>query len=269
MAIDEQAILGFFTIPGKVAIVTGAGSGLGEATSKLFAQAGAKVVVSDLVGDEAKRVADEIVAAGGEAIAVTCDVSQEDQVQAMTKLAVDTFGGLDILVNNAAYRPKADFFEMSVETWDHMHNVNTRGTFLCSREAVKVMRKQGKERGGSIVNVSTIGTAHPTIFNNVHYDSSKGGINQITKSMAAEFAADGIRINAIMPNGMMSAGVKKMHADPSYNFPFKGPITMPGRTPLGLCEPIDQATTILFLVSSAAHYMTGHIMAVDGGYLVG
>lgn len=269
MAIDEKAILGFFTIPDKVAIVTGAGSGLGEAASKLFAQAGAKVVASDLVGEEAQRVANEIVEAGGEAIAVTCDVSQEDQVKAMTSKAVDTYGGLDILINNAAYRPKADFFEMSVDTWDHMHNVNTRGTFMCSREAVLVMRKQGKERGGAIVNVSTIGTAHPTIFNNVHYDSSKGGINQITKSMASEFAEDGIRINAIMPNGMMSAGVKKMQSDPSYNFPFRGPITMPGRTPLGTCEPVDQALALLFLVSPASSYITGTIMAVDGGYLVG
>jgi NAD(P)-dependent dehydrogenase (short-subunit alcohol dehydrogenase family) len=214
-------------------------------------------------------VVKEITDAGGEAIAATCDVSEEDQVQAMVKATCDAFGGVDILVNNAAYRPKADFFEMSVWDWDKMHAVNTRGTFLCSREVVKVMRAQGKERGGAIVNISTIGTALPTIVNNVHYDSSKAGINSITKSMASEFAADGIRINAVMPGGVDSEGSRKMRADPGFNLPMKGPITMPGRLLLGMAQPIELASAIMFLCSPASSYMTGHIMAVDGGYLVG
>ena len=269
MTIAQDVINSLFTIPGKVAIVTGSGSGIGEATATLMAQAGAKVVVADLIEPEAQRVADAIVAAGGEAIAVKADVSDESAVKAMTARAVECFGGIDILVNNAAYRPKADFFEMAVEDWDKMHAVNTRGTFLCMREAIKIMRAQGKERGGAIVNVSTIGTALPTITNNVHYDSSKGGVNSITKSTASEFAVDGIRINAVMPGGVDSAGSRKMRADPSFNLPMKGPITMPGRLLLGVAQPIELASAILFLASPASSYMTGHIMAVDGGYLVG
>lgn len=269
MPINQDVINSLYAIPGKVAIITGAGSGIGRATAKLMADAGAKVVVADLVGDSAEAVVKEITDAGGEAIAATCDVSEEDQVQAMVARTVEAFGGVDILVNNAAYRPKADFFEMSVWDWDKMHAVNTRGTFLCSREVVKVMRRQGKERGGAIVNISTIGTALPTIVNNVHYDSSKAGINSITKSMASEFAVEGIRINAVMPNGVDTEGTRRMREDPSFNFVPKGPVMMPGRTPLGMCQPLQQASAILFLCSPAASYMTGHIMAVDGGYLVG
>lgn len=269
MPVSQDIINNLYAVPGKVAIVTGGGSGIGEATSKLFAHAGASVVVADLVEEQAQRVADEIVAVGGEAIAVTVDVSEEAEVKAMTACAVEAFGGIDILVNNAAYRPKADFFEMSVSDWDRMHAVNTRGTFLCSREAVLVMRQQGKERGGAIVNLSTIGTALPTIVNNVHYDSSKAGINSITKSMATEFAADGIRINAVMPGGVNTGGARRMREDPSQHFEMRGPITMPGRLLLGVAEPIQLASAILFLASPAASYMTGHIMPVDGGYLVG
>jgi NAD(P)-dependent dehydrogenase (short-subunit alcohol dehydrogenase family) len=269
MSINQDVINSLYAIPGKVAIITGAGSGIGRATAKLMANAGAKVVVADLVPDSAAAVVKEITDAGGEAIAATCDVSEEGQVQAMVAKAVESFGGVDILVNNAAYRPKADFFEMSVWDWDKMHAVNTRGTFLCSREVVKVMLAQGKERGGAIVNLSTIGTALPTILNNVHYDSSKAGINSITKSMASEFAVEGIRINAVMPGGVNTEGSQKMRADPSFNLPMKGPIMMPGRVLLGMAEPIQLASAIMFLCSPASSYMTGHIMAVDGGYLVG
>ena len=269
MAIDTQTIFSLFTIPDKVAIVTGAGSGIGEATARLMAHAGARIAVADLVPEQAERVAADIVAEGGEAWAVACDVSEETQVKAMVETVVGAFGGIDILINNAAYRPKADFFEMPVDEWDKMHAVNTRGTFLCMRETIRVMQRQGKERGGAIVNISTIGTALPTIVNNVHYDSSKAGVNSITKSTASEFAADGIRINAVMPGGVDTAGSRRMRSDPSQQMVMRGPITMPGRMLLGTAEPIQLASAILFLASPASSYMTGHIMAVDGGYLVG
>jgi NAD(P)-dependent dehydrogenase (short-subunit alcohol dehydrogenase family) len=270
MPISQDVLFSLFAIPGKVAIVTGSASGVGEATAKLMAQAGAKVVVADLDTDGAKRVADLIVADGGEAVPATVDIAEEAQVRDMVATAVDAFGGIDILVNNAAYRPKAGFMEMDVATWDKMHAVNTRGTFLCMRETIKVMQAQGKERGGAIINISTIGTAHPTIFSNTHYDSSKAGINSLTKTSAAEFAPDGIRINAVMPGGVDTAGSRKMRAAQA-EITFSGPIAIGGgaRMLLGMAEPIQLASTILFLASPASSYMTGHIMAVDGGYLVG
>lgn len=268
MPVSQEVLFSLFAVPDKVAIVTGAASGIGRVTAGLMAHAGAKVVVADLDLDGAKAVADAIVAEGGEAVAVAVDISDEAQVQALAARAEEAFGGIDILVNNAAYRPKAGFMEMSVETWDRMHAVNTRGTFLCMREAIKVMRRNGSERGGAIVNISTIGTAHPTIFNNTHYDSSKAGVNSITKTSAAEFAADGIRVNAIMPGGVDTEGSRKMRGlQPEIS--MSGPITIPGRLILGLAQPIQLASAILFLASPASSYMTGHIMAVDGGYLVG
>lgn len=137
-------------------------------------------MVADLIEGDGQRVAHDIVSEGGEALAVPCDISDEASVQALVREAIAAFGGIDILVNIVAYRPKADFFDMPIEEWDRAHAVNTRGTFLCMREAIKVMRGQGKERGGAIVNISTIGTHLPTIVNNVHYDSSKAGVNSIT-----------------------------------------------------------------------------------------
>jgi NAD(P)-dependent dehydrogenase (short-subunit alcohol dehydrogenase family) len=268
MPISDSVLRSLFSVPDKVAIVTGAASGIGKATARLMADAGAKVVIADLDLAGAEAVATDIVAGGGEAIGVAADVAEEEQVLAMTARAVEAFGGVDILVNNAAYRPKADFMEMTVETWDKMHAVNARGTFLCMRATIKVMREQGKERGGAIVNISTIGAAHPTIFNNTHYDSSKSAVNGITRTAAAEFAGDGIRINAIMPGGVDTEGSRRMR-EGGMGFDPKGPIMMPGRLLLGSAQPIQLASAILFLASPASSYMTGHIMAVDGGYLVG
>lgn len=268
MPISNSKLRDLFAVPDKVAIVTGGGSGIGKATCKLLADAGAKVAVSDVNLAAAESVAAEIVATGGEALAVGVDVAEEDQVQAMAAKVVDVFGGIDILVNNAAYRRKADFMAMSVADWDVMHAINARGSFLCMREAIRVMQKQGKERGGAIVNISTVGAAHPTVYWNVHYDASKCAVIGLTQSTAAEFAADGIRVNAVMPGGVDTEGSRGMRSDNSGFVP-KGPIMMPGRMLLGTAQPIQLASAILFLVSPASSYMTGHTMAVDGGYLVG
>lgn len=268
MPVRSEKLEALFAIPGKVAIVTGAASGIGKATAHLMADAGAKIIIADLDHTAAETVAARIVADGGEALAVAVDISQECQVQDMLEQAVTAFGGIDILVNNAAYRPKAGFLDMSVETWDKMHEINTRGTFLCMREAIKLMRFQGAGRGGAIVNISTIGAAHPTIFNNTHYDSSKSAVNGITRTAAAEFAPDGIRINAIMPGGVDTEGSRQMRKGTATVAPT-GPIMIPGRMLLGVATPMQLASAILFLASPASSFMTGHIMAVDGGYLVG
>jgi len=261
----DKTLRSLFGLEGRVAIVTGAASGIGRETARLFADVGAKTVVADLNGAGAEVEAEAVRNAGGEAIAMQVDISDEPSVQRMVGKATETFGGLDILVNNAAYRPKADFMEMTVEQWDHMHHVNTRGTFLCMREAIRQMRSQG--RGGAIVNVSTIGTIIPTITRNTHYDSSKGGINAMTRTAAYEFGPDGIRINAILPNAVDTPGSRASRASGAT---MRGPMAAGlARLPLGrMAAPIDMASVILFLASPASSYITGQLLAVDGGFTV-
>jgi len=160
---------------------------------------------------------------------------------------------------------KAEFLEMSVETWDKMHAVNARGTFLCMREAIRQMQRQG--RGGAIVNVSTIGTVIPTIMANTHYDSSKGGVNAMTRTAAYEFAGDRIRINAVLPNAVDTPGSRGSRAG---GFTARGPMSAGlARLPLGrLADPSEMASVILFLCGKGSGYMTGQLLNVDGGFTV-
>jgi NAD(P)-dependent dehydrogenase (short-subunit alcohol dehydrogenase family) len=252
-----KAALGPFRLDGKVAVITGAASGLGRATARLFAQVGASVVVADLNLAGASAVAAEI----GDALAVEMDVANEASVQAGFALTAARFGGADILVNNAAYRAKAATMSMPVEEWDRMHAVNARGTFLCLRAAVAQMRQRG---GGSVVNISSMSAQHPTIFPNMHYDSSKAGIDAITRLAALEFAGDGIRVNSVLPGGMDTGGGANIRAAQPA---MAGPAMMPGRNPLGrIADPIEVARAVLFLASPAASYITGVELLVDGGF---
>lgn len=247
-----------FGLEGKTAIVTGAGSGIGRATANLFTKVGAKVLFVDIVEDDVKTAAADV----GADYAV-CDISDETQVRATFGTARELFGGVDVLANVAAYRRKADTMAMPASEWDIMHAVTARGTFLMMREAIKIMQKQAS--GGSIVNVSSVSAAHPTIFNNMHYDSAKAGVDAMTRAAAIEFAEHGIRVNSIRPGGTASGGASRMGEE----LPVRGPITGAGRLALGrVSEPIEQARAILFLASPASSYITGHHLTVDGGYSV-
>lgn len=255
---SSSSALSVFGLEGKTAIVTGAGSGIGRATAALFADVGARVLFVDVVEDAVREAAE----AAGASYAV-CDIADEAQVATTFAKARALFGKLDVLANVAAYRRKADTMTMPASEWDIMHAVTTRGTFLMMREAIKIMREQ--ESGGAIVNVSSVSAAHPTIFNNTHYDSAKAGVDAMTRAAAVEFAEHKIRINSIQPGGTASGGSKKMGEE----LPFKGPMTLPGRIPVGrISDPIEQARAILFLASDAASYITGHHLTVDGGYAV-
>jgi NAD(P)-dependent dehydrogenase (short-subunit alcohol dehydrogenase family) len=251
-----------FSLAGQNALVTGAGSGIGRATAKLLGAVGAKVVVTDLLAESASSVAEEIVAAGGQAIGVACDVSDEARITAAFARADTWFGALDVLVCVAAYRTKHETMTMSVEQWDTMHAVIARGTYLCIRHAVPRMRDSG--RGGSIVNVSSVAAERPVVFDSIDYDSAKAGVNAITRAAAAEFAQYGIRVNAIMPGATNRPG-----APPMGGVKPTGPFTMPGRMPLKrIAEPIEQARAVLFLASPAASYISGVCIPVDGAGLL-
>lgn len=253
-----------FNLTGLTAIITGSAQGLGRETAKLLAEVGASVVVADLNLEAARRTASEIESKGGIASASAVDVSDETSVKAMFATVDAQFGGVDILVNNAAYRSKAEFFDMPVQQWDKMQEVIVRGTFLCCREAISRMKSAGK--GGSIVNISSVGSVRTTLWGvNAHYDAAKAGVDSLTRTLGSEFASDRIRVNSILPGGMQSEGAR----DITSNFKMRGPIIGAGRIPMGrIAAPIEVAQAVLFLVSPASSYITGQMLAADGGFMV-
>ncbi len=256
-----------FSLEGKVALISGAAQGLGMEIAALFLDVGASVVLTDINGDAARATAADL-SAKGPVLGLAMDVADEAAVDAAFEAAARQFGGVDVLVNNAAYRKKASTMDMPVAEWDLMHAVCTRGTFLCLRAAVKQMRGRG---GGSIVNISSMSAQHPTIYPNMHYDSAKAGVDAITRLSAVEFARDGIRVNSILPGGMATPGPDKMRAMEAEGGPkIEGPATIPGRQVLGrIAQPIEMARAVLFLASDAASYITGAELLVDGGFTKG
>lgn len=254
--------LSMFRLDDKVAVVTGAASGIGQGIAELFARIGAQVIVADINLQAALAVAEGIEGQGGKALAMQVDVSDEANVIEAFDQVVAQFGGLDILVNNAAIFPKRPFLEVETEFWDKLQSVNLRGTFLCLREAIKHMKTSG---GGSIVNISSVSSMQAVVYHNAAYNASKAGVNALTRTTALEFAADGIRVNAVLPGGVPTAGAKAA----SSAIEIKGPMLGQGRIPLGgMGEPQDIANALLFFASPASRYITGQLLAVDGGFLV-
>lgn len=254
--------LSVFRLDNKVAVVTGAASGIGQSIAETFARTGAQVIVADVNLEAALAVAQGIESQGGMASAMKVDVSNETNVSELFNKVVAEFGGLDILVNNAAIFPKRPFLEVESEFWDKLQSVNLRGTFLCLRESIKHMKRLG---GGSIVNISSVSSMQAVVYHNAAYNASKAGVNALTRTTALEFAADGIRVNAVLPGGVQTAGAKAA----SSAIELKGPMLGQGRIPLGgMGEPQDIANAVLFFASPASRYITGQLLAVDGGFLV-
>jgi NAD(P)-dependent dehydrogenase (short-subunit alcohol dehydrogenase family) len=243
----------------KIAVITGAGSGMGTAMAELFAAEGAKVVCADISGQQN----DVAAAIGAAAVAVHADVADEASVRGMIGAAERKFGRLDVLVNNAGFGGKmAPLHEQTAETWDRIHAVNVRGVFLCMKYGIISMLKTG---GGSIVNVASaagvVGWKHHSV-----YGAAKAGVNQLTKSGALDYAAAKIRINAIEPGTIWTGLVPRSKEHPE---PPPGVARLPG-IPLdrwGLAREI--AAAALFLASDEASYVTGVLLPVDGGYCIG
>jgi len=246
-------------LDGKVAVITGAGSGIGQVAATLFAAEGAKVVVADVVPDRAAATAADIESAGGSAVSVTVDVSDQAQVTDMVAVAVRTFGGLHVLFNNAGIFPDDDggILETPPETWAKVMDVNLKGVWLGCRAAVPAMLASG---GGSIVNVASFVALMGAATAQIAYTASKGGVLAMTRELAVEFARRGIRANSICPGPIETPLLTELLADPARRERrlVHIPIGRFGR-------PEEIAMAALFLASDEASFVTGSALVVDGG----
>jgi NAD(P)-dependent dehydrogenase (short-subunit alcohol dehydrogenase family) len=242
----------------KVAIVTGGARGLGRDYALRLAKEGARVAVSDVL--DASRVQAEIEENGGEAIALHTDVAEEKSVENMIHQTIKRFGGIDILINNAAIFAdvvKYQYYEMPLEEWDKMIRINVTGTFICCKAVFPQMKKQGK---GKIINVSS-STFFSGVPNFIHYVTSKGAIIALTRAMAREAGEHGISVNAVAPGFTISEAVEG-----NPNFPEQSrKVAMDTRCFKRDQRPEDLLGTIVFLASDDSDFITGQTLVVDGG----
>ena len=250
-----------FCFENKVALVTGAASGMGLATAKAFAEAGAAVALADVNGDGARAAADALVAAAHKAIGIRCDVADLDEVEAMVRETVSTFGRLDMAFNNAGVQsPVAETADADPKDYDFVMGVNLRGIWNCMKHELLQMRKQGS---GAIVNNSSLGGLVGIAERGI-YHASKHGVVGLTKSAGLEYATKGIRINAVCPGIIATPMVSGMlETQPDAMAALMKEVPM-GR--LGRAEEIADA--VLWLCSPASSFVIGHALPVDGGYTV-
>jgi NAD(P)-dependent dehydrogenase (short-subunit alcohol dehydrogenase family) len=246
---------------GKVAVITGAATGIGKASALLFAQEGASVVLIDIDRDHGEEVAEQIRTSEGRASFIRADVSRTEDVRTLVSSVVDLEGKIDVLFNNAAINYFGKITDTAEDDWDRVMNVNVRGVFLGCKYVIPVMQKSG---GGSIINTASA-AAIVGLKNLAAYTASKGAVLQLTKNLALDYAADGIRVNALCPGVTATEMTLKLideSPDPSAarrRFDTARPIGRMG-------EPLEIAKAALFLASDDSSYMTGAHLLVDGGY---
>lgn len=255
-----MTIMDTFRLDGKVALVTGASRGIGAAMARGLAEAGAAVVLSSRKQPGVDAVANALLADGLDAAAMAAHVGDADQLQALFDFTIERYGGIDILINNAAANPVFGPIQHTDDrAFDKIMDVNVRGAFTLAKLAYPVMKARG---GGSIINISSIGGLKPERMIGI-YSASKAALISLTQTMAQDWGADGIRVNAVCPGLIKTKFSRALWENDSLVQMFIE------RTPLGrVGDPEDLAGIAVFLASDAAAYCTGGVYMVDGGYLV-
>ena len=248
---------------GQVVIVTGAGSGIGEATAKRFALEGAKVIIADIQADHAARVARQIRKDGGEASDIRIDVANVEDLRKLVAFTVKTYGRIDVLFNNAAILMPKSLEEGTEEEWDQLCDVNLKGVIFCTKYALPELKKAK----GRIVNMASL-SAEIGQKNNPFYPATKGGVIAFTKSLAIDCAMEGVRVNAICPAGVSTPLLEEWfnkHENPNELRRTMDKVHMLGRT----ASAEEIANVVLFLASEASSFITGQVIDVDGGASLG
>jgi len=246
-------------LEGKVALITGAGSGMGRAASEIFAREGARIVVADYVEDSGTATVDAVRSEGGEATFVRADVSKAADCETMVRHALDTYGGLHVLYNNAGVFPDDDggVLDTPESTWERVMEINLKGVWLGCRAGIPAMVESG---GGSIINVASFVALVGAATAQIAYTSSKGGVLAMTREIAVEWARKGIRANALCPGPVNTPLLEELLSDPARRERRLVHIPM-GR--LAMADELAKAA--LFLASDDSSYMTGASLVVDGG----
>jgi len=250
-----------FDLSGAVSIVTGGGGGLGQTMAIGLAKYGSDVVIVDINVNKAKSVAKEIESVERNVLIIKTDITKREEVDSMVKRILDEFGKIDVLVNNAGIARRAKAEEMSEKDWDDVISVNLKGVFLCCQAVGKVMINQRK---GKIINIASVvgqrGLFHPLDLAS-SYCASKGGVIQLTRALAAEWAKYNIHVNAIAPTYFMTDMTKSLLKNKEFldYLKWKIPLQRPGK-------PEELVGPVVFLASDASSMITGHILNVDGGW---